>query len=365
MKIRDITTCLELIAPTSLQESYDNTGLITGDAEWNCTGALISLDATEEVIAEAVQKKCNLVISHHPILFGALKKINGKNYVEKAIIAAIKNDIALYAIHTNLDNVQQGVNGMIANKLGLINKVVLEPKNGTLKKLFTFVPFTYAEKIRSAIFSTGAGFIGNYSECSFNVQGQGTFKAGKGAQPFVGEIGKQHQEEEVKVEIVFPAHLEKQVLTAMKSAHPYEEVAHDIITLDNTHTQIGSGLIAELPRPMEELAFLQHIKQIFQVPVVRHTPLLHKPVLKVAVCGGAGSFLISNALSAGVQFYITADIKYHEFFNANNKIVVADVGHFESEQFTIDLLLAVLQEKFPTFATLKTTVKTNPVHYFL
>lgn len=365
MKIRDIVSHLETIAPASLQEAYDNAGLITGNTEWDCTGALVTLDATEAVITEAIEKKCNLIVAHHPIVFNGLKKINGKNYVEKTVIAAIKNDIAIYAIHTNLDNVQWGVNGMIADKLGLINKAILQPRSGTLKKLFVFVPSLHAEKLRSAIFSTGAGLIGNYSECSFNVEGQGTFKAGKDAHPFVGEIGKQHFEKEVKVEIVFPAYIEKQVLTAMKSTHPYEEIAYDVISLDNNHTQIGSGIIAQLAQPMQERAFLKHIKEIFQVPVLRHTALLNKPVSKIAICGGAGSFLISNALAAGVQFYITSDVKYHEFFDANNSMVIADVGHFESEQFTIDLLLALLREKFPTFASLKTTVKTNPVYYFL
>jgi dinuclear metal center YbgI/SA1388 family protein len=365
MKIRDIVSHLESIAPTSLQEVYDNAGLITGNTEWNCTGVLVTLDATEAVIAEAIEKKCNLIVAHHPIVFNGLKKINGKNYVEKTVIAAIKNDIAIYAIHTNLDNVEWGVNGMIADKLGLINKAILQPRPGTLKKLFVFVPATHVEKLRSSIFNAGAGLIGNYSECSFNVEGQGTFKAGKDAHPFVGEIGKQHFETEVKVEMIFPAYLEKQVLAAMKTAHPYEEIAYDVISLNNNHPQIGSGLIAELPKPMEEAAFLQHIKEIFKVPVLRHTVLLNKPVSKIALCGGAGSFLIINALSAGVQFYITSDVKYHEFFDADNRMVIADVGHFESEQFTSDLLLALLREKFPTFASLKTTVKTNPVYYFL
>jgi dinuclear metal center YbgI/SA1388 family protein len=365
MKIRDITSYLESIAPSSLQESYDNAGLITGHTDWDCMGVLVSLDATEAVIAEAIEKKCNLVVSHHPIVFSGLKKINGKNYVEKAVIAAIKNDIALYAIHTNLDNVQQGVNGMIASKLGLIHTSILEPKPGTLKKLFTFVPLLQAEQLRNALFTAGAGTIGNYSECSFNVTGTGTFKGGVGTHPFVGTPGQQHQEAEVKVEIIFPYYLEKQVITALKMAHPYEEIAYDIIDLQNRHPGFGSGLVGNLPKPMEEIAFLNWIKNVFNIPVIRHSPLLHQPVSTIALCGGAGSFLISKALAAGVHFYITADMKYHEFFDANNRMVIADVGHFESEQFTCDLLLSLLREKFPTFATLKTTVKTNPVHYFL
>jgi dinuclear metal center YbgI/SA1388 family protein len=365
MKISGIIKHLETIAHPSLQEDYDNAGLITGSADWECSGAIISLDATEDVIKEAIEKKFNLVIAHHPIIFRGLKKINGKNYVERTIITAIKNDIAIYAIHTNLDNVQQGVNAMIAAKLGLINCSVLLPKNGLLKKLQVFVPLQQAPQVRNALFETGAGHISNYSECSFNTAGTGTFKAGDGANPFVGEIGKQQQEEEIKIETIFPAWLEGKLIAAMKAAHPYQEVAYDILPLTNAHNHIGSGIAGELPAAMKEVDFLKHIKEVFMVPVVRHTPLTGKLVKKIAVCGGAGSFLIPNAISAGAEFYISSDVKYHEFFDADGRLVIADIGHYESEQFTIPLLAGFLQEKFPTFAALKTGVKTNPVHYFL
>ena len=365
MKIADIIAHLESIAPLSLQEEYDNAGLITGSAEWDCAGAIISLDATEEVVLEAVERKCNMVIAHHPIVFRGLKKINGKNYVERTIIAAIKNDIAIYAIHTNLDHVAKGVNGMIANRLGLINTTILAPKSGLLKKLQVFVPVAQAAQVRTALFEAGAGHISNYSECSFNTPGTGTFKAGKGSKPFVGEVGKQQLEEEIKIETILPAWLEKKIIAAMKTAHPYEEVAYDLWPLANRHDKAGAGMLGELPVPMAEAAFLAHIKQVFGVPVVRHTPLTGKSVKKVAVCGGAGSFLISNAIATGADFYITADVKYHEFFDADSRLVLADVGHYESEQFTVALLAGFLQEKFPTFAALKTGVKTNPVNYFL
>jgi dinuclear metal center YbgI/SA1388 family protein len=365
MNISDIIALLETVAHPSLQEHYDNAGLITGDAAWSCNGAMISLDVTEAVVLEAKERKCNLVISHHPILFSGLKKLNGGNYVEKAIIAAIKNNIAIYAIHTNLDNVLPGVNGMIAKKLGLINYGVLQPKTGVLKKLFVFVPVEHSEPVRNALFTAGGGNISNYSECSFNVAGTGTFKAGAGARPFAGGIGTRHSADEIKMEIIFPAWLEAKLVNAMKIAHPYEEVAYDIVALDNQHSGIGSGIIGHLPAPMDEMTFLKHIQQVFMVPVVRHTSLTGRPVSKIAVCGGAGSFLIPVAANAGADFYITSDVKYHEFFEANDRLVVADVGHYESEHFTIDLLAAILLEKFPTFAALKTTVKTNPVNYFL
>ncbi|WP_462252165.1 Nif3-like dinuclear metal center hexameric protein [Ferruginibacter sp.] len=365
MIIQDITSLLEKIAPASLQENYDNAGLITGNTNWECTGIITTLDATEEVVNEAIEKKCNLIVAHHPIIFSGLKKITGKNYVEKTIIAAIKNDIAIYAIHTNLDNILQGVNGKIADKLGLINRKILQPKKDTLKKLFTFVPVDFAEKVRSAIFAAGGGQISNYSECSFNTAGSGTFKAGEGTKPFIGKTGERHTENEIKIEVIFPSWLEQAIYNAMVTAHPYEEVAYDIVALDNTSNSVGSGLIGELPESYSEKAFLNSIKENFNLTVIRHTAFTGKQVKKVALCGGAGSFLIGAAVSAGADFYISSDIKYHEFFDANGKLVIADIGHYESEQFTADLLFDILREKFPTFAVLKTGVKTNPVHYFL
>ena len=365
MKIGEITSFLESTAPLSLQESYDNAGLLTGNNNWDCTGIITTLDATEAVVQEAIEKKCNLIVAHHPIIFGGLKKITGKNYVEQTIITAIKNDIAIYAIHTNLDNVLQGVNGRIADKLGLINCSILQPKNNTLKKLFTFVPVAAAEKVRNAIFDAGAGHISNYSECSFNTAGTGTFKPGDGTNPFIGKIGERRSEEEIKIEAIFPAWMERPIYDAMIVAHPYEEVAYDIISLENQQQQVGSGLVGELAAPVNETEFLGLLKTIFGLSVIKHTALTGKMVKKIALCGGAGSFLIAAAIAAGADLYITADVKYHEFFDANGRLVIADIGHFESEQFSIDLLFDVLKEKFPTFAVLKTGVKTNPVLYFL
>ncbi len=364
MTISAVIDVLESMAHPSLQEQYDNAGLITGHPSWRCKGIICSLDATEEVVKEAVQKKCNLIIAHHPIVFTGLKKINGKNYVEKTIIAAIKKDIAIYAIHTNLDNVIEGVNGKIAAMLGLKNISILAEKENTLKKLITFAPGNNADKVRDAIFTAGGGQIGNYSECSFNTEGTGTFKPGSAAKPKIGQMGKRQNEQEVKIEVIFPAWLESRLVSAMKAAHTYEEVAYDIMPLSNKYQGFGSGVIGELPTALDEKKFLARIKKVFHVPVVRHTAYLNKEVKKVALCGGAGSFLISKALAAGADAYITADMKYHEFFDANGRLLIADVGHYESEQFTIDLIQEFLEQKFPTFAVLKTGVKTNPVHYF-
>src|SRR6188768_2494966 len=365
MKIKDVIASLEAMAPLSLQENYDNAGLITGDENAECTGILVSLDTPSAVVDDAIKKDCNLIVSHHPIVFSGLKKITGKNYVQKAVIKAIKNDIAIYAIHTNLDNVINGVNGRIAELLGLKNISVLAPKENQLKKLFTFIPTTHTDKVRQAIFDAGGGHIGNYEECSFNVEGFGTFKGDLNTHPYAGKPGKLHIENEIKVEVIFPGWLEGRIIKSLLAAHPYEEVAYDMIRLENRYSSIGSGVIGELKEAVDEKAFLETLKEKFNLKVIRHTELLNKQITKVAVCGGAGSFLISNALSSGADCFITSDIKYHEFFDANDKILIADIGHYESEQFTINLLQEFLELKFPTFAVLKTEVNTNPVRYFL
>ena len=365
MKIGEIIQVMEELAPPELQENYDNAGLIIGNADWECTGILCTLDSTENVIDEAQENNCNLIVAHHPIVFSGLKKINGKNYVEKAVIAAIKSNIAIYAVHTNLDNVRQGVNDKIADKLELVNRKVLLPKADQLMKLFVFVPIHYADKLRNAIFEAGAGAIGNYSECSFNSSGKGTFKGGENTNAFVGEKGKRHEEEEIKIEVIFPSYLQKKILPAMIKAHPYEEVAYDLILLENNFKNVGSGLIGELKEEMKEIELLSLIKKTFGLSVIKHTKLSDKKIKKIALCGGAGSFLIGKALTQKADFYLTSDIKYHEFFDANDKLVIADIGHWESEQFTIDLFYDILVSKFTNFAVLKTKMKTNPVEYFL
>lgn len=363
MKIKDITAAIAAFAPPIYQESYDNAGLIFGDPNWELTGVLLTLDATEPVIEEAIARGCNLVVAHHPIVFGGLKKINGNNYVERVAIKAIKYDIAVYAAHTNLDNVRKGVCDMMASRLNLQDCRVLAPKKELLRKLYTFVPNKQAEKVRTALFAAGAGHIGAYSECSFNTEGTGTFKAEMGAQPYVGKIGTRHLESETKLEVIFPVYLEQYVINTLKEHHPYEEVAYDIVKLENVYEEVGAGLTGILPAPMEERAFLQLVKERFQTGCVRYTELRGKAVSKVALCGGAGSFLLKKAIAAGADAYISADFKYHEFFDAENQIVIADVGHFESEQFTVELFYHILTEKFPNFAPLKSTIRTNPVNY--
>lgn len=365
MKIKNIISFLETIAPLTLQENYDNAGLITGNPEEKCKGVLISLDCTEDIIREAIDKKCNLIIAHHPIVFSGLKKINGKNYVERAIILAIKNDIVIYAIHTNLDNVLEGVNGKIAEKLGLNNTKILLHKESQLKKLVTFAPHNMAEKVREALFAAGAGHIGKYSECSFTSKGHSTFTPLEGANPAVGKIGVRENSEELKMEFIFEGYLQQKLVAAMTEAHEYEEVAYDIIPLGNYISDKGSGLCGELAVPMTEKDFLAMAQKVFGTPVIKHTAFTGKEIKTVAVCGGAGSFLIPHAKAAGADIYLTSDIKYHEFFDAEGQMVIADVGHYESEQYTIELLFELLSDKFPNFALLKTGIITNPVQYFV
>ena len=365
MKISEVINCLEQFAPPALQEDYDNAGLLIGSPQDECSGILTTLDVTENVIDEAARKNCNLIVAHHPIIFKGLKKISRNTYVERCIIAAIKNNIALYAIHTNLDNVVNGVNQKIAQKLQLGDTKVLLPKEGILNKLVTFCPDKNVQEVRNALFKSGAGTIGRYSECSFNLEGLGTFRPGEGAEPFVGKIGEQHKEKETRIEVIFPAYIQNRVVRSLKEAHPYEEVAYDIYALSNTRADVGSGLVGTLTQPVTEEAFLSRLKTEFGLKVIRHTAFIHKKIKKVAVCGGAGSFLLGAAKSSGADVYVTSDVKYHEFFDADGTILMADIGHFESEQFTIDLLAEILQQKFRNFAVLKTEIKTNPVNYYL
>ncbi len=364
MELKEITNYLESIAPLAFQESYDNSGLIIGDASSEVNAALITLDCTEEVVEEAIENNCNLIIAHHPIIFFGLKKITGQNYVERTIIKAIKNDIAIYAIHTNLDNVEKGVSAKIADILGVKNCKILSPKKDLLRQLVVYCPTSDAEKVRVALFDAGAGSIGNYDECSFSVKGEGTFRANTGCDPHIGNIGERHREKEEKVEVIFPKHLENSIISALKNVHPYEEVAYQIYILDNIYENVGSGIVGELPQEMDTQKFLEMLKSNMKTDCIRHTKLVKNQIKRVAICGGSGSFLLSKAVCAKADIFITADFKYHEFFDAENDIIIADIGHFESEQFTKNLIYDLLSKKFSKFAVRLSKVNTNPINYF-
>ena len=364
MKIAEITDFIESVAPLAMQESYDNAGLIVGDRKVEATGALICLDVTEEVVDEAISLGFNLIIAHHPFVFDGLKKFSGSSDVERTLVKAIKNDVAVYAAHTNLDNMLlNGVNSKIAGKLGLTDTRILAPMGGNLRKIVVFVPTANAEAVRNAMFEAGAGNIGNYNSCSYNLQGEGSFKAEEGCNPYVGEIGQTHFEPETRIETIAPKHLVSKVVNAMLSVHPYEEPAFDIYPLDNSFAMAGSGIIGTLPKPENAAEFLQRVKQIFGCGCIRHTRLPETPIKKVAVCGGSGSFLIGDAMRAGADILLTADIKYHQFFDARYPFVLADIGHYESEQFTKELFYELVTGKFSNFAVRLTKVNTNPIKY--
>ena len=362
--IKEITRTLESLAPLSFQESYDNSGLQVGDPDMEITGILITLDVTEQVLDEAAGLGFNLVLSHHPVIFGGLKSVTGSSAVERIVKKAIRQDIAIYSGHTNFDAITGGVNTSMANRLGLIGQKILDPMKDQLKKLVVFVPHEHLDKVRTAIFEAGAGHIGAYDQCSFNLEGKGTFRGSDETDPFVGEKGELHQEPETRVETIVPAHLAGKVVRAMIRAHRYEEVAYDLYALENVNEGAGMGMVGQLEDPMDEQMFLNFVKDRFGLSVIRHSALLGKPVKKVAICGGAGSFLLGKAKATGADVFVTGDFKYHQFFEADGKIVVMDIGHFESEQFTRELFYDLLMKKFPKFAVRLSETDTNPIKYF-
>jgi len=364
MKIKEILLALEKLAPVSLQEEYDNAGLTIGQPDGETQGCLVCIDVNESVIDEAVRKNCSLIISHHPVIFKGLKRLTGQTMTERTVAKAIRENIAICSMHTNLDNVFEGVNRILCQQLGLVNLSILRKTSGLLKKLVTFCPVDYAGKVREALFSAGAGHIGNYDQCSFNAEGMGSFRAGVNANPFVGEVGEIHFEKEVRIETIFPAYKQRSIIGALFGSHPYEEVAYDIYPLENEFDQAGAGMVGELEQKMTEVEFLQKIKDVLKVPCIRHSPLLGKMVGTIAVCGGSGSFLLPDAIHQNADFFVSADIRYHQFFDADGKIVIVDTGHYESEQFACNLLADYLKKKFVNFAVQISETPVNPVNYF-
>ncbi len=334
-----------------------------GDASREISGVLICLDVTEEVLDEAIRLGYNAVIAHHPVIFKGVKRLTGSNYVERILIKAIQNDILLYAIHTNLDNVSAGVNRILGEKLGLRDLQILRPMSGTLKKLITYVPLAHADKVRGALFAAGGGNIGNYDQCSFNVAGTGTFRANDKARPFVGQKGSMHREEELRIETVFPAFLQGRMIAALLKNHPYEEVAYDIYSLENKNPEVGAGMIGNLPQPEYVEDFLAKAKEVLQAGVVKYSGPGDRKISKIAFCGGSGSFLIPAAKAKGAELFLTGDISYHQFFDHEHRLVIADIGHYETEQFVKELIFNLLIEKFPNFAARICALNTNPVKY--
>jgi len=363
MKIKEIISVLEKMAPLAYAEDFDNVGLLVGNQDENCTGVLVCHDALENVIKEAIAKNCNFIVCFHPILFSGLKKITGKNYVERAVLKAVKNDIAIYAVHTALDNHQNGVNKIFCDALGLKNTKVLIPKEGFVQKLVTYTVPENVDLVRSALFEVGAGSIGNYDNCSFNSEGTFTFQGNENSNPVIGERGKLHTGTEIKIEVTFEKQLQVKILKALFSNHIYEEVAYEIYNLENSHQNIGLGMIGELETEMQEKDFLLYVKEKMKADGIRHSEYLGRPIKKVAVLGGSGSFAIKKAIQAGADAFLTADLKYHQFYEAENQLLLADIGHFESERYTKNYIVDYLTKKIPNFAIILSEENTNPVKY--
>ena len=363
VKIKDIANALEMFAPLPLQDDFDNAGLQIGLTDAEVAGVLLCLDVTEAVVDEAIASGCNLIISHHPVIFKPLKRITGSNYVERCIMKALANGIAIYSAHTNLDNAPGGVNYRIADILGLQNVRILLPKEDSLLKLAVYVPASHADAVRDALFAAGCGEIGNYGSCSYNVDGFGTFKANEGCNPFCGNIGELHRENETRIETIMPSYIKGRVIKALLNAHPYEEPAYDIYPVKNSWDAVGTGVIGELPAERDEIGFLQEIKEKFAVGSVRHTPLLGRKIKRVALCGGAGGSFAGAAMASGADLYITGEARYHDLFNYTGKMLMAVIGHYESEQYTMDIFAEIINGQFPGVKVTKTTVDTNPVKY--
>ncbi|OFX74445.1 MAG: Nif3-like dinuclear metal center hexameric protein [Bacteroidetes bacterium GWE2_29_8] len=365
LKLRSVINEMEHVFPLQLQEEYDNSGLQVGDYNIKLEGILITLDCTLETIKEAKEKGCNLIISHHPLIFKSLKQLSPQNEIGKIIFEAIKNNIAIYSVHTNADNSINGVNNKIAEKIGLKDISILSSTRSMLRKLVTYCPLSDSEQVRQSLFEAGGGCIGNYDSCSFNVEGIGTFKGNDLSTPFVGEKNILHKEKEERIELIYPFYKEIELINALKKTHPYEEVAYDIYKLENNFDNVGSGLIGKLENHTDAKSFLNKIKEIFNVPHIKYSgEITKKNIQKVALCGGSGSFLIKEAKRQGAEIFLTGDIKYHDFFEFTNQFIIADIGHYESEQFTKELIYEILIKKFPTFAIYLSEVNTNPIKVF-
>ena len=366
MKLAEIVKYLDNKVPLHYQESYDNSGLLIGDKDMEVKSVLTCLDCTEDVIKEAIQQKSNLIISHHPILFRPIKKITSSNYVQRIIFKAIKNNIAIYALHTNLDNIEGGVSFIFSNKLGLLNSQILKQKDAVLSKLVTYCPTKYLSKIQTALFDIGAGKIGSkYDQCSFVSDGLGTFRPLSGSNPYIGSENKRTSQSEDKLELIFPTHLQKRVIKTLFEAHPYEEVAYDIIHLENQDNSVGSGIIGELNKEMDIISFFKLLKKEFPYQMLKYTKFSNiKKVKKIAFCGGSGAFLINEAMKQGADIYISSDFKYHDFFDANEKIIIVDIGHYETEQFVAEQIYQIVKKKFHKLDVVLTKVNTNPISYY-
>lgn len=370
MKIKHLGQVLDQLAPFAYQMSFDNSGLQVGHPEDPIEKILCTLDVTDAVLEEAIQQQADCIVAHHPLIFSPLKKLTGQTPTERLVIKAIRHGIGIYAVHTNLDQVSEGVNQRLAQALGLTNTQILQPSNRALKKLVTFCPSMNSEDghyypgiIRQALFEAGAGQTGGYDQASFNAKGKGTFRAPEGSSPFVGKEDQMHVQEEVRIETIFPSAIQGQVISALQSAHPYEEVAYDVYTLDNTFNDVGAGMLGKLPEAVGEMHFLRDLKANLHAQGLRHTALTGNHIERVALCGGAGRFTLSKAVKEGADALVTADFKYHDFFDVDQQLLLVDVGHYESEQFTPEILYNYIAKELPETSVTISACNTNPIYY--
>ena len=376
--VADLTAALETLAPPALQMAYDNSGLLVGEPDTEITGVLITLDCLEATVEEAIDTGCNVIVAHHPIVFGGLKRLTGRTYVERVVMRALRAGVALYAIHTNLDSVlAQGVSGRLAAKLGLRGVTTLQPTAGALQKLAVYVPADPAglvDRVAAAMWAAGAGQIGHYDEASFRTAGTGTFRPLAGAEPAIGSApavdgtgaaGDREAVSEHKLEVVVPRVLAKAVLRAARAAHPYEEMAYDLYDVAGAHPDYGMGAVGDLHTDMAYDAWLDYLCARLELTGLKVTADTGRPIRRVAVCGGSGASLLGAARASGAQAFVTADFKYHEFFDAEGELVVCDVGHYESERHTTQLLYEYISTRFGTFAARMTQLDTNPARLYV
>ena len=365
MTVGDLCGWLEQRAPLRFQEDYDNSGLLVGQRSWTVTGVLCCLDADEAVVHEAVARGCNVVLSHHPIVFKGLKRLTGATAVERTVALALKHNVALYAGHTNWDSIQGGVSFSLAQRLGLVAPRIMMPRGGELLNLVVYVPAEHASPVAEAAFGAGAGRIGAYDECHFSGSGTGTFRPLDGAQPFVGQIGVREVADEHRLEFVLPKHRKSAVQQAVWAAHPYEEVAHSWISLDNSWSEVGYGAVGNLPEPIRLGDFLAVCAAQLGAESVRYsTSSLDRIVQRIAVCGGSGAEFAGAAAAAGADAYVTGDLKYHGFQDPPGGLVLVDVGHGESERPFIDDWAELIRSEFVTFAVLISETDNRPVRTY-
>jgi dinuclear metal center YbgI/SA1388 family protein len=366
MKCDNIIKIIEDWAPKSIAWEKDNVGLQVGSLRREVKNILLCLDVNEKVIDEASKKNCNLIISHHPLLFRSLKKIDiERDQKSKILEKLIKKDITLYSAHTNLDFTKDGVSFQLADKLGLSNQRFLLNKSSNLNKLIVFVPVDNADKVAEAMHSAGAGIIGEYSHCSFRTIGMGTFKGSNKSKPSMGVKGKLNKVSEVKIEVLVNSFDLHKVISSMKKIHPYEEVAFDVYPMVNENFNYGMGVIGDLKKELTAKEFLTYVSKSLRINNFRFNKGSKFRIKKVAVCGGSGSDLLETAIKSKADAFVTADVKYHTFQDAEDEILLIDAGHYETEIHSLNAIKNRIENSLKDKVKVyKFSGTTNPIVFY-